>query len=89
MFSWSFELYARDQTHARRKPRTIPRSVRGTKVFMGLDVFFAFCRWISTTTQENQQCYLSGVANFSDGEDGKVTVSFSAHTNCPSMALVG
>ena len=56
---------------------------------MGLDVFFAICRLSSTITKENQQCYLSGLAHFNDGEEGKVTVSFSAHTSCPSMALVG
>ena len=93
MFLCSFEVYAPIQTHARRKRHNFLRiqSVRGTKVFMGLDVFFlqsAGC-YISTITKENQQCYLSGLAHFNDGEEGKVTVSFSAHTSCPSMALVG
>ena len=42
MFLCSFELYALPQTHARRKRHTFlqMQSVRGTKVFMGLDVFF-------------------------------------------------
>ena len=43
---------------------------------MGLEVFFV-CRWISTNTKENQQCCISALALFADGEDGKFTVSSS------------
>ena len=64
---------------------------KGDQSFYGFKcVFFAFCRWFSTTKKVNQQqCYLSGLAHFNDGEDGKVTVSFSAHTSCPSMSVHG
>ena len=33
---------------------------------------FVFQVWVSTTTRENQECYLSGLAEFSDGEYGKL-----------------
>ena len=45
---------------------------------------FFTCRWISTTTCANQQCYLSGLGLYSDGEDGKFSVSFT----CPPPLLV-
>ena len=53
---------------------------------MGLEVFFV-CRWISTNTKENQQCCISALALFADGEDGKFTVSSSLSKL--STALVG
>ena len=49
---------------------------KGDYCFVGLEVFFV-CRWIATTTKENQQCCLSALALFADGEDGKFTVSSS------------
>ena len=49
---------------------------------MGLEVFFV-CRWISTNTKENQQCCISALALFADGEDGKFTVSSSLSAEVP------
>ena len=45
-------------------------------MFCGFGGVFV-CRWISTTTKENQQCCISALALFADGEDGKFTVSSS------------
>ena len=45
---------------------------------MGLDVFFVFCRWVSTTTKQNQRCCMLGQAQYGDGVMGKFKVSFSA-----------
>ena len=47
-------------------------------MFVGLDVFFVFCRWVSTTTKPNQRCCMLGQAQYCDGVKGKFTVSFSA-----------
>ena len=44
--------------------------------FIGLDVVLLPCRWLSTTTQGNQKCSYSGIAQFTD-EEVKFTVSFS------------
>ena len=45
-------------------------------MFCGFGGVFV-CRWISTTTKENQQCCIPALALFADGEDGKFTVSSS------------
>ena len=50
--------------------------VRGTTV-LWVWMYFLLCRWLSTTTQENQQCCLSASAEFSDCVEAKFTVSFS------------
>ena len=51
---------------------------KGTNVLWVWMFFFVFCRWLSTTTNQNQRCCLLGQAQYSDGEMGKFTVSFSA-----------
>ena len=43
-----------------------------------------FCSFVSTTTHTNQQCHLSGLGLFSDGEEGLYAVSFKLST-----ALIG
>ena len=45
-------------------------------MFCGFGGVFV-CRWMSTTTKENQQCCVSALALFVGDEYGKFTVSFS------------
>ena len=50
---------------------------------MGLDLFCFFCRCISTKTQNNQTCSLTGVCSFKDKQ-----VSFNLSTALFVLELV-